>query len=60
MGTALSVERTYFAGQFALGEGVTLAYLLSALQANVLCSALTFGGSITGGGGRSSSATLKG
>jgi hypothetical protein len=26
VGIALSVERTYFGGQFAVGEGVTLVY----------------------------------
>lgn len=41
VGTQFNVERTYFGGQFACGEGVTLV----------------FGGRLIGGGGRSSSCT---
>lgn len=44
VGTALRVDRTYFGGVFAYGEGVTLV----------------FGGRLIGGGGRSSSWTWKG
>lgn len=32
VGTALSVDRTYFGGQFAWGDGVTLDYTLLVLD----------------------------
>jgi len=61
VGTALSVERTYFAEQFESGEGVTLDYgSLAAALYQFYEAQLTFGGRIIGGGGSSSSATLKG
>lgn len=52
MGTALSVDLTYFGGQFANGDGVTLVWreLLELLLAGN-SGELTFGGRIIGGGG---------
>jgi hypothetical protein len=61
VGTALSVERTYFGGQFESGEGVTLDYSsLAEAPCPFYEAQLTFGGRMIGGGGSSSSATLKG
>jgi hypothetical protein len=69
VGTAFNVERTYFGGQLASGEGVTLDCqqgLATELEMtdNYLTDGgkdvLTFGGRMIGGGGRSSSETLKG
>lgn len=61
VGMAFRVDRTYFGGQFASGDGVTLDYNIeSASIFHMQMHTLTFGGKIMGGGGSSSSATLKG
>jgi hypothetical protein len=59
VGTAFRVDRTYLGGQFAFGEGVTLVWTCQQGFADMVES-LTFCGNIAGGGGYSSSATLKG
>jgi hypothetical protein len=60
VGTALRVERTYFGGQLASGEGVTLDFGTLAEFLSPKLKELTLGGKMMGGGGSSSSATLKG
>lgn len=60
VGTALSVERTYFGGQLECGDGVTLDYNVSVLVHFQKLLRLTFGGRIMGGGSASSSATFRG
>ena len=61
VGTVLRVERIYFGGQFASGDGVTLDYTdQPKLRVGCECQRLTFGGRMIRGGGRSSSETLSG
>jgi len=61
VGTAFKVDRTYFGGQFASGEGVTLdCRNVSRGLPMRNNNRLTFGGKMIGGGGNSNSATLNG
>lgn len=60
VGTAFSVDRTYFAGQLAAEDGVALAYETVSHTLQGVSHLLTLGGSTIGGGGKSSSATLNG
>lgn len=60
VGIAFSVDRTYLGGQFESGDEVTLDYQGSAKSIYSRLQILTLGGRMIGGGGRSSSATLKG
>lgn len=62
VGTAFRVDRTYLGGQFASSEGVQLDYYgISHRQTSSRTGyELTFAGRMIGGGGSSSSETLKG
>lgn len=65
VGTAFIVDRIYLGEQFASGDCVTLAYyeeLAHGVQyiRQTAPARLTFGGRMQGGGGKSSSETLKG
>jgi hypothetical protein len=68
VGTALMVERMYREEQLESGEAVTLVYKENAAHISTRHRAwhigrdvnLTLGGRMIGGGGRSSSVTLKG
>jgi hypothetical protein len=53
VGIAFKVDRTYFGGQFASGEGVTLVYAsqFTCSETEVHIDTLTFGGNMAGGGG---------
>lgn len=61
VGIAFRVDRTYFGGQFASDDGVTLDFNHSSVWIFYnQSSKLTLGGRMMGGGGSSNSATLKG
>lgn len=62
VGTAFRVDRTYLGGQFASSDGVQLdcGRISHHWNASWARHELTFAGRVIGGGGRSSSETLKG
>lgn len=61
VGTALIVERIYWGGQFAAGEGVREACRVYQLYGDTIVEGdQTLGGKTISGGGNSSSATLNG